>query len=90
MFRMSTRVYDLAHARAGDKGNTSNISVIARSDQGWQVLHREPTPERVLAFHHLRAACARELPQRARTSSSERTWEAASPARGDHRRETQC
>ena len=25
---MSVRVYDLAHARAGDKGNTSNISVI--------------------------------------------------------------
>ena len=23
------RVYDLAHCRAGDKGNTSNISVVA-------------------------------------------------------------
>jgi len=30
--RMSVRVYDLAHARAGDKGNTSNISVTAYSD----------------------------------------------------------
>jgi len=28
-----TRVYDLAHGRAGDKGNTSNISVIAYSDE---------------------------------------------------------
>ena len=43
---MSVRVYDLAHARAGDKGNTSNISVIAYSDEGWQVLRRELTPER--------------------------------------------
>ena len=40
---MSVRVYDLAHARAGDKGNTSNISVIAYSDEGWQVLQRELT-----------------------------------------------
>ena len=46
---MSIRVYDLAHARAGDKGNTSNISVIAYNDKGWQVLRRQLTPERVLA-----------------------------------------
>lgn len=26
---MSVRVYDLAHSRSGDKGNTSNVSVIA-------------------------------------------------------------
>ena len=31
---MSVRVYDLGHARAGDKGNTSNISVTAYSDAG--------------------------------------------------------
>ena len=42
---MSVRVYDLGHARAGDKGNTSNISVTAYSDEAWQVLHRELTPE---------------------------------------------
>ena len=46
---MSVRVYDLAHARAGDKGNTSNISVTAYSDEAWQVLQRELTAERVLA-----------------------------------------
>ena len=63
---MSVRVYDLAHARAGDKGNTSNISVIAYSDEAWQVLRRELTPERVLAhFRHLTAGPVRryELPQ---------------------------
>ena len=63
---MSVRVYDLAHARAGDKGNTSNISVIAYSDEGWQVLQRELTAEVVLAhFRHLTAGPVRryELPQ---------------------------
>ena len=30
---MSVKVYDLGHARAGDKGNTSNISVIAYDDR---------------------------------------------------------
>ena len=63
---MSVRVYDLAHARAGDKGNTSNISVVAYSDEAWQVLRRELTPERVLAhFRHLATGPVRryELPQ---------------------------
>lgn len=50
------RVYDLAHARAGDKGNTSNISVTAYTDAGWEVLRAALTGERVLAaFRHLTA-----------------------------------
>ena len=32
------RVYDLGHSRAGDKGNTSNISVIAYDEKGWKIL----------------------------------------------------
>ena len=63
---MSVRVYDLAHARAGDKGNTSNISVIAYSEQGFDMLRRELTEERVLAhFRHLTPGPVRryELPQ---------------------------
>jgi hypothetical protein len=63
---MSVRVYDLAHARAGDKGNTSNISVTAYSEAGWQVLRRELTPALVLAqFRHLTPGPVRryELPQ---------------------------
>ena len=63
---MSVRVYDLAHARAGDKGNTSNISVIAYTDEGWRILQRELTPERVLAhFRHITPGPIRryELPQ---------------------------
>ncbi len=63
---MSVRVYDIAHARAGDKGNTSNISVTAYDEAGWQTIHRELTTERVLAhFRHLGAGPVRryELPQ---------------------------
>ena len=45
---MSVRVFDLAHGRAGDKGNTSNISVICYDEKDWDFLRRELTEERVL------------------------------------------
>ena len=32
---LMVRVYDIAHSRAGDKGDTSNISVIAYDEAGW-------------------------------------------------------
>ena len=48
------RVYDLAHCRAGDKGNTRNISVIAYEATDWAVLRDNLTEEKVLeAFSHL-------------------------------------
>ncbi len=45
---MSIKVYDLGHARAGDKGNTSNISVTAYDERAWQILRAQLTPERVM------------------------------------------
>lgn len=57
---MGTLVYDLAHARAGDKGNTSSIAVIAYDDAGWQVLRRALTAELVEhAFAHLGGGAVR-------------------------------
>jgi hypothetical protein len=51
---MSVRVYDLAHSRAGDKGNTSNISVICYDARHWEFLERELTIARVAeAFKHV-------------------------------------
>ena len=48
------RVYDLGHSRAGDKGNTSNISVVAYNEAGWRVLREQLTAERVMAaYAHL-------------------------------------
>lgn len=37
----------IAHGRSGDKGDTSNIGVIAYQDRWYPVLVREVTPERV-------------------------------------------
>ncbi|HTU02734.1 MAG TPA: hypothetical protein VMG58_12990 [Candidatus Sulfotelmatobacter sp.] len=62
---MSLRVYDLAHCRAGDKGNTSNISVIAYDAKDWEFLRGVLTPERVMAaFAHIAGGPVRryELP----------------------------
>ena len=48
------KVYDLAHSRAGDKGNTSNVAVIAYDETGWKYLQEHLTADRVMkAFAHL-------------------------------------
>jgi hypothetical protein len=63
---MMVRVYDLAHSRAGDKGNTSNVSVIAYDEAGWSVLREQLTAERVMAaFAHVASGPVRryELPK---------------------------
>ena len=38
---------EIAHCRAGDKGDTSNISVIARDGRHYPLLERHVTVERV-------------------------------------------
>ncbi|MEM7508672.1 MAG: hypothetical protein AAF415_18225 [Pseudomonadota bacterium] len=43
-----TRLHDIAHGRAGDKGNTSNISVIAYDPTHWPLLVEQVTVEKVL------------------------------------------
>lgn len=40
-------IRDIAQARAGDKGNTSNISVWAYEPADYEVLKRSLTPERL-------------------------------------------
>jgi hypothetical protein len=39
----------LAYARSGDKGNSSNIAIIARRSEYLPLLRRELTPERMVA-----------------------------------------
>ena len=47
-------VRDIAHARAGDKGNTSNVNVWAYDAADFDMLKRTLTPERIKqAFPHL-------------------------------------
>lgn len=46
---LSMPLHRLAHGRTGDKGNRSNISVIAWHPALWDLLVREVTEERVAA-----------------------------------------
>lgn len=58
-------LHAVAHGRAGDKGDVSNVSIIAYLPQAWPHLLEQVTAERALAvFAHLGAtACRRfELP----------------------------
>ena len=48
---MSVKVHELGHARAGDKGNTSNVSVVAYDDRAWTLLREQLTVERVMAAY---------------------------------------
>ena len=54
-------LYDLAHARTGDKGNTINISLIAYRDEDYALLAEQVTPERVAQWfahrHPARVKC---------------------------------
>ncbi len=42
-----TIVRDIAHARAGDKGNTSNVNIWAYDPADFELLKRTITPERI-------------------------------------------
>lgn len=41
------RLYDIAHARSGDKGDTVNVGVIARKPEHYEFLRQTLTVERV-------------------------------------------
>ncbi len=60
------RVYDIAHCRAGDKGNTPTVSVPAYEDTDWAFLRDNLTEERVMAaYAHIAKGPVRryELPK---------------------------
>jgi hypothetical protein len=47
---MRVMLRDIAHARAGDKGDVSNISLIVYDRKHYEVVKREATAERVKAW----------------------------------------
>ena len=62
---MRVPVHAIAHGRAGDKGDTSNVSVIAYRAEAWQHLLEQVTADAVQrAFAHLGVTTVRryELP----------------------------
>ena len=47
-------LHAIAHGRAGDKGNVSNISLIAYRDEAWSIIDKNVTESRVFElFRHL-------------------------------------
>jgi hypothetical protein len=44
---MKVSLFDLAHARSGDKGDTANVGVIALKDEYYPILVREVTADAV-------------------------------------------
>jgi hypothetical protein len=53
-------LHAVAHGRAGDKGDTSNVSVIAYLPEAWPYLLEQVTADRVLeTFGHLGATACR-------------------------------
>lgn len=59
------KLYDIAHSRAGDKGDTSILSLVAYRRDDYEVIAREVTAERVAAHLGLSPAAVRrfELPR---------------------------
>jgi hypothetical protein len=44
---MKQKLYDIAHSRAGDKGNTLTLSLIPYNEKDFELLCREATSEKV-------------------------------------------
>ena len=43
-------LYDIAHGRSGDKGDTSNVCVFARKREYYNIIKREVTPENLKEY----------------------------------------
>ena len=48
--KMEVHLQELAFARSGDKGDVSNIGLMAKNDESYQVIKKEVTPERVKEY----------------------------------------
>ncbi len=47
--KVKAKLKDLAFARSGDKGDVSNIGLLAKSREFYEILKKEVTPQRVKA-----------------------------------------
>ncbi|HQN39424.1 MAG TPA: hypothetical protein PLQ31_07815 [Thermoanaerobaculia bacterium] len=56
---MRVKLAQIAHARSGDKGDASNVGLVATSPEAYELLRREVTPERVRA--HFAEVCRGEV-----------------------------
>ena len=44
------RLIDIAHARSGDKSDSADIGLFARSEEAWRILQSKVTAERVMEY----------------------------------------
>ncbi|HYF95472.1 MAG TPA: hypothetical protein VD969_24945 [Symbiobacteriaceae bacterium] len=44
------RLIEICHARSGDKGDASDISLFANDDAAWEIIRRQVTKERVAEY----------------------------------------
>jgi len=44
------KLVDLAWARSGDKGDISDLGIMAKNEKNYEILKREITPEKIKAF----------------------------------------
>lgn len=56
---MKRKLYEIAHSRAGDKGNTLTLSLIPFDEKDYELLCKEATAEKVKA--HLREVVQGEI-----------------------------
>jgi len=47
---MKVQLNELAYGRSGDKGDISNIGLIAKNSKNYEIMKREVTPESVKRF----------------------------------------
>jgi len=43
------QLIDIAYSRSGDKGDVSNIGLIAKDEKAWNLIEKYVTPERIKA-----------------------------------------
>lgn len=44
------RLIEIAHARAGDKGDSADIGLFARGEEAWEIIKEKVTAERVMEY----------------------------------------
>ena len=67
--KYTIRVGTLAHSRSGDEGNTANVGVLAYTEEGYEWLRRELTPE--VVRDHFRSVCDGEVERFVRMPAEE-------------------
>ncbi|MFO7447121.1 MAG: hypothetical protein R6W90_12185 [Ignavibacteriaceae bacterium] len=56
---MKIKLLEIAHGRSGDKGDAANIGIIAYSDDGYSIIKKQLTVERVKK--HFEGICFGEV-----------------------------